>query len=118
MAKAHRAYRHTWYEKRFQQLGLFASKTETEYGWTYSNRVIHENNEGDAKLEPRQQLRWLRETLAKMDEARNQKQDWGAYFQEKYEADWMFLPDDEKHRLIMWAETIPDGYEPTLSFAA
>ena len=69
MAKAHRAYRHSWHEKRFQQRGMFEPVTVTEHGWIFSNRVITQNEEGSVTLEPRQQLRWLRETLVKMDEA-------------------------------------------------
>ncbi len=61
MAKVHRVYRHSWYVNRFQQKGMFGLGSKP---W------LVERQAESAKLKPDQQIRWLRETLVKMEEAK------------------------------------------------
>ena len=89
MAKVHRAYRHSWYENRFQHRGLFHPVTITEHGSVFSNSVIRVNEEETRKLNTDQQIRWLREVMAKMEEAKAESftLDWDAYKEKRYKSD-------------------------------
>lgn len=69
MAKVHRAYRYSWWEDRFQKLGLF----------DYSPTALHDGSPSEpVKLAPDQQIRWLRATLVKMEEAHAQEREFDA----------------------------------------
>jgi hypothetical protein len=96
MAKVHRRYQYTWWEDRFQQKGLFQPVTITEHGWIFSNSVIHENDEEIVKLNADQQLRWLRATLVKMEEAKAAA----------YTIDGLWLDDTTPYYRNMQAERV------------